>query len=189
MSKEVKLSTLQLFNEKFKELKNSGFPKNWLHKNINYEFDFLENKVKQDIPNQDEIKSFILTVRFFIQDNEPCSIRNMGTLYNELDIPNNLKDDFLALRDRINNFLDSKTHFGPKDKPQYTHRDIFESFIYGHFAHSNKEKHDTVKKWKQNKFLESHNYYYFIRILYVVFVILERMERINKETVKHVKAS
>jgi hypothetical protein len=112
-----------------------------------------------------------------------------GTLYNELDIPKDLKSDFLDLRERINNFLDSKTHFGPKDKPQYTHRDIFESFIYGQFAHSNKEKLDMVKQWKKNKFLGSHNYYYFIRILYVVFVILERMEKINKETIKHVKAS
>lgn len=71
------LKSFILFNEKFEELEKSGFAQNWIGEDLKYHYNFINDELEQEIPTDDEIKSFILTLRFFIQDNEPSSLRNL----------------------------------------------------------------------------------------------------------------
>lgn len=56
-------------------------------------------------PRGEDIDSFILTFRFFIQNNEPSSILNLSKIYNEPNIPINLTEEFTKLRDDLNKYL------------------------------------------------------------------------------------
>ncbi|MGM0588569.1 MAG: hypothetical protein ACQETE_09165 [Bacteroidota bacterium] len=149
----------------------------------------MENELNQEIPSDDEIKSFILTLRFFIQDNEPCSIRNLDKHYEKLSLPVELINEFKESRNSLNDYLDSKTHFGPKDKPHYTFREIFENYIYGHFAHSNNKKRDQIKIWDENKFIRGQTKFFFIGILYKIFSFLQKITNINNDAIKHISIS
>jgi hypothetical protein len=178
-----------LFNEKFEELQSSGFVKNWVGKKINYNFDFEKDEVNQEIPNKDEIKSFILTLRFFIQDNESCSLRNLSNQYGDAELPGEIVSEFENIKAFLNKYLDSKTGFGPKDETQYSFRYIFESYIYGHHAHSNDQKRNEIKKWQESKFIGSHTNYFFIEILFKVYFLLKKVKIVNEKALKHLQAS
>jgi len=45
-------------------------------------------------PPDDSIEAFVLTLRFFIQDNESISIRNIATLIDSLPVSDVIKDRF-----------------------------------------------------------------------------------------------
>lgn len=52
-------------------------------------------RLRKMLPNQHAIDEFVLTFRFFVQDNENSSFRNMTHLYEKMPISQNLKDEFL----------------------------------------------------------------------------------------------
>jgi hypothetical protein len=109
-------------------------------------------EIETRLPNQQEIGEFVLTFRFFIQDNERCSLRNLRRLYETMPVSSELRTEFLKLSDDLNKFLDSE----PRDvkinidKEPLTNRRIMEVFIYGDLAHANAEKAEVFANWKRN---------------------------------------
>lgn len=94
MLKPREISTLLLFNSKAEELIDSSLVKE--KKEINPRINFVW-KLNEDTKNMDfkygkinhtdeALKSFILTLRLFMQYNETISIRNMNSLYENMDI-------------------------------------------------------------------------------------------------------
>ncbi len=89
-----------------------------------------------------------MTFRFFIQDNEATSLRNIAALYTAENIDAQQRKYFHTARNAINEMLDdlnfmnlSINGVGP------TNRRIMEVFVYGGLAHSNEEKYQTYKEW------------------------------------------
>jgi hypothetical protein len=100
-------------------------------------------------PDEEAVKSVLLTLRFFCQDNEPISLRNMASFVAGLPVSQKHKDDFAAIRNEFNAYLDR-----PNGPPQFhigghvvTNREIFEAFLYGKYAHLT--QHATVSGWEQ----------------------------------------
>jgi hypothetical protein len=100
-------------------------------------------------PDEEAMKSALLTLRFFCQDNEPISLRNMSGFISGLSVSQKHKDDFAAIRNEFNSYLDR-----PHGPPQFqigghvvTNREIFEAFMYGKYAHLT--QHATVSGWEQ----------------------------------------
>src|SRR5262245_29234385 len=58
-------------------------------------------------PRRDAIKAFLLTLRFFCQDNEPTSLRQMAHRISGLPVEAELKKLFLESRRNFNTSLDS----------------------------------------------------------------------------------
>ena len=189
MIQEGDLFPLSLFNEKFEELSKTGFYQNWNGKKLSFSFSFTENKVDQEIPSDDEIKAFILTLRFFIQDNEPSSLRNLAAHYETLSIPKEMVSDFQQSRKMLNDYLKSNTNFGAEGKPLYTYKQIFESYIYGHYAHSNTDKRAQIKKWEESILTKSHSKFFFITVLYNIYIVLRKISTINAKVINFVSAS
>jgi len=52
-----------------------------------------------------------LSLRFFLQDNEPTSLRNMTVLYPTLGVGAALVAEFLQLRQDLNEYLDSPSNW------------------------------------------------------------------------------
>jgi len=188
------VEVLSLFNEKADEIKNSSYVKF-----------FLENKPKTTIsknqeeaikiktiePNDESLKSFVLTLRLFFQNNDQISIHNINEIYKEL--PNNFqkeKESFSRARDKINHILDSNINFIDNNKI-LTYREVLNIFVYGHLAHLKNDKRKIYKDWISRKdigVLDIHKINFhgiannLIRcILYMQKINTEVIRKINNE--------
>jgi len=92
------------------------------------------------MPELEDLEAYVLNLRFFIQDNEPTSLRNMDALYQtECQSPESLKQ-FKEIRDAMNGALNSELWFRFNGQPM-TYRMLFEGMIYTRLAHASKNKH------------------------------------------------
>ena len=88
-------------------------------------------------PSEKTVEATILTLRFFILDNESTSLKNMVQLYLDTNIEPRLSTEFCQIRDQVNSYLDTPSHLSISEVGPMTHREIFDLFIHGDLAHSN----------------------------------------------------
>jgi hypothetical protein len=100
-------------------------------------------------PEREAVKAFLLTLRFFGQDNDVTSLRNMAARVATLNVVQDLKDEFSRSRDNFNDFLDGPLHIPVPGAGADTKRDVFDAFLYGIYAHANPDKRKKVKGWEQ----------------------------------------
>lgn len=106
-------------------------------------------------PERETAKAFILTLRFFCQNNEPTSLCNMEDRVSGLKIDTQMKEIFRKSRSNFNAFLNGQplVKFPPGIGAD-TRREIFNSFLYGVFAHANPRYRRQVKAWENEPFYE-----------------------------------
>ena len=104
-------------------------------------------------PDEESIDASILTIRFFIQDNEKCSIRNISKIYDKLEDKIALKKYFIGSRDNLNNFLASATFFNIGGK-KIIRREVLDVFIYGGLSHANLQKKKIYDNWMNNPLIK-----------------------------------
>lgn len=131
------LDALQLFNEKAEKLETLSFTKkiDQEKQTLNISIkpiddDVTEFLVNRSGSNAEAVDAFVLTFRFFIQDNEKSSFRNLATIYQNPLIPTQLRNEFAEVRKSINEHLDSLPEFGIEiGTHQFRRREILEIFI------------------------------------------------------------
>lgn len=102
-------------------------------------------------PDDEAIEAFVLTYRFFSQDNESSSLRNLDRTIDDPDVSTFWKDEVRQVRDILNNHLDQPSYLNLNINGKVlTPREIMDVFIYGHLAHANQQKRETYRSWKQN---------------------------------------
>jgi hypothetical protein len=149
------MEALKLFNEKADKLLKSAFVEALAsgqteatisgHRQENGSFE-ISSKLRG--PSPEAVEAFVLTFRFFIQDNETTSLRNIATIYEEIGDDDGFLSRFNSARNAINQFLDSPNYVNVTFHNQTpTNRDVMETFIYGGLAHANPEKHQWFKAW------------------------------------------
>jgi len=148
---EDDIKALNLFNEKAEKLAQLSFTQIMFSQKTKVDMVYEAGKgfkVSRVGPGSENIDAIALTLRFFMQDREPSSIRNLSKIYERLSISQEIKDKFNKARISLNNYLDSesliKIIFAGKS---LTNRDILNTFMYGGLAHSNhKERYDEWMK-------------------------------------------
>ncbi|MCF8241718.1 MAG: hypothetical protein K9J16_10060 [Melioribacteraceae bacterium] len=146
------IDTLILFNEKAEILKTSRYFKEILKSgsslNISVE---AWGKITVDLkgPDDESIRSFALTFRFFIQDNERCSIRNISDIYRESIIPQLIRIEFQKHYTEIQSFLKTESLL-KVNKKRIDYKSILEIFFYGNLAHANKVKKQIFDYWMKD---------------------------------------
>jgi hypothetical protein len=104
-------------------------------------------------PEHEAVKAFLLTLRFFCQNNEPTSLCNMEERISGLSIDAQVKQNFRKSRENFNSSLDGPPSvLFPAGSGADTRRDIFWSFLYGVFAHANPKYRSQVKVWEGQQF-------------------------------------
>lgn len=141
--------TLDLFAEKFGKLRRSTVWKAVETNSIRFSLKAQRGEpVELDVegPSEEAVDAFVLTLRFFLQNNERISIGNMARLIQELPIDQEVKDRVAAGRKRINAFLDQPC--GIKvDGDHPSNREVLYTFLYGGLAHANPDKRPLFLKW------------------------------------------
>ena len=174
MNKSEAIAALKLFNEKVDKLIDSSFLKQIQEKGLKVSLKSSISKeveISDTLPDQDAIDAFVLNIRFVIQDNECSSLHNLATLYNEIPLSLDIKDNFNFVRDKLNSEFDIKSWFHLQGK-DLTRREIFETFIYGGLAHANQIKKQDFDMWMSIKplaaFITAEFYNFLIYFLHCV---------------------
>jgi len=186
------IEALELFNEKAEKLRNCRFTKTLFKEKSGFRMSMKKDKpieTERWGPDEDSIDAFVLTFRFFIQDNEKSSFTNMAKIYDKLSISKKKKVLFKDARNNLNKFLDStpvaKIVINGKS---FTHRDIYEIFIYGGLSHANESKKTMYDLW-MNTPLRDMAINNFVYILGTVMNFISYVQNLNKEVIKELKTN
>lgn len=157
MASAEQVESLQIFVESATELEASNFvaqAKDGISTSMRQIGDravLLERRG----PEHEAVKALLLTVRFFCQDNE-TSIKKTADLIQGLAVADALKDEFKAIREQFNKYLDAASPIKFQSSVGAdTNRDIFDTFLYGCFAHANREKRRRVKAWEEQPYFNN----------------------------------
>lgn len=192
------LRALWLFNEKADKLEASSFTKKILTERSGVEISAKKGETAVAVtatrfgPDQESIEAFVLTFRFFVQDNEPSSFRNMAGFYNDVGLPfdSEMVRRFNEARDAVNALLDESSFLKVDNRP-LTHREIFEVFMWGGLAHAyaQKGRKEQFDLWRGIpgffQILENEFVYTLANILKAIFHIRE----LNRQVIQQLEAS
>ncbi len=145
------IELLGLFNEQAEVLKTSRFSQEIFGKEIQVHIQMKREEdgtgimmAQLDGPDDETLKAFALTYRFFVQDNEDISIRNVFKLYESLPIDDDYRQKYQTVRTEIRKLFDTETCLN-EDGKRLTSKDIYIAFLYGTLAHLTHRK--TWKRW------------------------------------------
>jgi hypothetical protein len=149
------IAALRLFNEKAKKLNGLSFIKAITAPNASVTVSAkrkddgtFEVRSERRGPSQEAIDAFVLSFRFFIQDNETSSLRNIAAVYDAAALDEGLKERFRSARHAINRLLDSPNLLNiSHNSVLLTNREIMDVFIYGGLAHATPEKYKRFQEW------------------------------------------
>ena len=185
MSNEDIISSLKLFNEKASKLGSSNF----LKKAASGQIVRLKAgpgfpiEVVGDSPDQENIDAFVLTFRFFIQNNEACSFGNLSKVYESESISDHHRAAFQMVRKDLNNYLD-----GPcavvEAHGVNTKRKVMEIFIFGGLSHARKDLKYVYDKWINDERLRPLILLEFVLILRTVWAAIDFVASLNDEVMK-----
>lgn len=152
---QKQIAALQLFNEKAEKLMQLSFIKALSAPNTGVTISgkrkddgTFEVKSERRGPSPEAIDAFLFTFRFFIQDNERSSLRNIAAVYDAATIEQELKERFKSGRHAVNKLLDSPNLLNISyNDVRLTNREIMDVFIYGGLGHANLEKEKRFKEW------------------------------------------
>lgn len=189
------ISTLELFNEKVYELLDLSFVKDSLYPNLGFT---LNGKRREDGkfeietegrgPSDEAIKAFVLTFRFFIQDNEKISLRNIHSLYQKGNIDPVQVSYLNHAIDAINRMLDSTNFINISINGETpTNRKIMDIFVYGGLAHANPKKYSIYKEWTSFAPASAMLLTCFVMVLDNVLKMLILISEINKMSIALLK--
>ena len=166
LSLEEAVRRLRLFNEKAEILlEKRSFLKKVSAENAGFQFTWLENSVStQRLGADDEATdSFVITFRMFIEPRDNISICQTLELYEQLDVPIEVKQWAKAF---LQEYVRFRQEHGPAkiivqktrkgldgqsiiaEEETLTNGLILETFIYGDIAHTNDDKRKRFQHWK-----------------------------------------
>jgi hypothetical protein len=191
MNSEQQINNLKLFNEKAAKLQSCSFTQKAFNQETGVSI-LIKNeeqplcKIERRGPDDEAIDAFVLTFRFFIQNNEKSSFGNMALTYEKLLISeeNNLK--FKEAYNHINDMLDSKSFFNV-DGRVLTNRHILDTFIYGGLSHANENKKKEYDLWILNPFTNQYLTNEFVYILSNILKVIFFMRDLNNVIIEELK--
>ena len=189
------ITALQLFNEKAEKLRQSSFMKALSAGNSAVTVrstwkDDGTSEVKSERrgPSLEAIDAFALTFRFFIQDNERSSFRNIAAVYDAATIAQELKGRFKSGRDYVKKFLDSPNCLGiSHNDVRPTNREVMDVFMYGGLAHANPEKYKRFKEWMAFPPTAHRFELCFTLIMANVVYVIMYIAGVNREAIKELE--
>jgi len=144
---------LELFVQKADRVERSAYLKKVIeHEGTQIKFSWTKGVgggFSHNFPEEEAIDALMLTARMFVQNNDKVSFGSLSKLIDDPGISDGWKARFTEVRQKLNAFLDGNSILNIDGKT-YSHREIFEVFLYGHLAHSNAEKAKLYAVWSGN---------------------------------------
>lgn len=181
---------LRLFNEKADKLSRLSFLDKIRHPDsgitISWERvseDSFNIKQERRGPEEEAIDAFVLTFRYFIQDNEQTSFRKMERHYLNAPLDPALQQKCVQLRKEVNEYLDGETNISFNSE-QLTRRRILDVFLYGGLSHANDEKRRLWKTWMNDKFVAVMFENEFLTVLSNIHIGIDMIRKMNEDALQ-----
>ena len=140
-------------------------------------------------PEGEPVEALVLTLRFFIIDNEPVSLRNMRKLYSSLTLSADLVARFQEQCEELNGFLDTDTNISIEETKKLTYRDVFLLFLYGFLAHGNDSaKRRAFRDLREGVFFPFLQMY-FAETIRGFVIAINVLRKINQEALDELRDS
>src|SRR5215203_3546933 len=136
MSVAERVTVLKDFNAKAKRLDQLSFTKYVRESRVGFS---VSAAVDRDIsfssagPEQESTEAFALTLRLFLQPNEPLSIYRFVGIFSKLPVSSELIAELKRVNGLINEFLDRPCQINVDGK-QIQNREVLDVFLYGGLA-------------------------------------------------------
>lgn len=188
MKTKEAISTMSLYIEKADKLRNSNFVKRAVKDSgVNFSASIGEPTIiKRRGPDDENIEAFVLTFRFFVQDNEKISLRKLKDVFESSIIEEKEKNNYNEARNDLNAYLDGATMFNINGVIH--RRTLMEVFLYGGLSHANESKKKTYDQWMGNQMLASFMQNEFIVILSEVLNVITFIRNQCEAVLKRVNA-
>jgi hypothetical protein len=182
------LSPFISFTEKADKLINSTFSKEMIGKTGVY-LTWEENiqKVVHISPNEEFIDAFVLTFRFFIQNNDSISIKNMSANFNSGIVNKDIKKKFIDVKTKFNDYLDTDTMFDIGGV--ISRRNILDIFVYGELSHMNPSKKEIYDTWMKNEFMAPLLQFEFKLVLHNALKFIKYVSDLSTQVVLNAQKS
>jgi hypothetical protein len=144
---------LRLYNEKTEVLRNRNFRKQVFIEDHGVEINFRAGApitATKRGADEEATEALALNLRFFVQERDGISLKQMAELYQQLPVPAEDVKRVLAAVKSVDAFLDSEIE-QPRivtDGVPLTNRRLFETFMYGLLAHANQDKNEQYERWR-----------------------------------------
>jgi len=153
MDQKSAIHTLLQFNEKANKLEGLSFTKSLQNSGVTVSGVIGQPiQAKRQGPNEESIDAFVLTIRFFVQDNEVTSFSNMANLYAKLPISPDLVKEFNDARAKTNASLEQPS-LVTLNNTALTYRTVVDIFLWGGLCHANPRKKAIYDSWVQDPIL------------------------------------
>ncbi|MDP8939252.1 MAG: hypothetical protein M3N10_02990 [Actinomycetota bacterium] len=187
------LSALRLFNEKADKLERLSFTKKIISEPSGFRLAANSEggiTASRHGPDDESIDAFVFTLRFFVQDNENSSFRNMAKMYDKLHASGLLSEavagKFSQIRGATNDYLSGETFIQHNDN-RLTRRQIFDVFMWGGLAHANKSKKAVFDQWRQVPYFFPLVENEFVHTLVTLLGAIFRMRHVNGMALKELQ--
>lgn len=178
-NRQDQIDVLRLFIETVETIDSSTFLKEMIEKGTQVEVQlFTDNfDAARSGTREESLRAVILSYRFFSQDNEFTSLRNMSAMLKEMEnVPGDLLAKFAAIKVELNKELAKDTMVqdmstaivGLSNLPPISKYELYDTFLYGLYAHANPEKRRLISSWQQNgAVFESRKVEFFEQVLHL----------------------
>ena len=149
---KAQLAAIDLFREKFEKLRRSSVWRALEQGQCRVSLHAEQggpSYVTIEGPSGEAVDAFVLTLRFFLQNNEPISIGNMSEMFADLPVPPEAKQRVGEFRESFNAFLGRPCGININGLHP-TNGTVLNTFVYGGMAHANLEKKEIFDGWARN---------------------------------------
>jgi hypothetical protein len=190
------IRAIELFNEKADKLKRLSFVRTMQSEETGWTLTLGEGGASASRygPGNESICAFVLTIRFFVQDNETSSIRNMAARYRRLHdnslISKELLDNFNDARNKLLRYLDSTIQYLERRDGKVrriTRGEIWDVFVYGGLAHANQAKKERFDEWQHTPIAWAEIENAFVMTLMVHLQVISYIQGLNKQVLAKLK--
>ena len=114
-------------------------------------------------PDQEAVDAYLLTARMFGQDNDAISFHGISERVARVAVSQALKDRFEQSRANFRIYLDGAPVVRVEGANAATNRQIFNTFLYGMYAHRTPNYLALVEQWQRAPFYpDLHAQFYLI---------------------------
>ena len=145
-----------------------------------------EIRTEKTVPDQEAVDAFVLTFRYFIQDNERCSFGNLARIYEKPSVPEELRTEYLKTRKLLNDYLDAQASIKIGEEA-LTRRRILDVFVYGDLAHAQPKKKEVFDAWTRDPFSTGFLEVHFASILVDVLRVIRYVAELNEKVIKELE--
>ena len=185
LSMSEMLQRLKLFNEKIETVRRGRFVPQVFRPDHGVTLNFATEKplkVEKRGADEDAILALAITLRFFCQEKDGISLRQIADIYESLPVEEMDKKSARSAADSVDKYLNTPFPF-VINGGAITKRRLFEVFMYGGLAHANDDKRLEYQNWIKSPIVSMMQFYFEDIVAHMLQVIVS-FQGMNERTIE-----